>query len=230
MALFSVSPSSSLLLVATASMALLSAPTRAATIENGATQAETPAKTAADGKEDSREDKVASAVAFATNLTEEATAALTNEEADAETQLADFQAVLTEGLAIDAIGKIMLGKSRKTMSEEQLARYENVFPGYITKQYAEQFQEIIGRPLSVVDAKAVGRKDVVVRTQFFRDDGNPLNVDWRVRSLKSGDRKAIDIIVGGVSIMLVKREEFSSFIAQNGVDQLIERLEQETAA
>ena len=52
-------------------------------------------------------------------------------------------------------------------------------------------------------------------------------VDWRVRTLKSGDRKAIDIIVQGVSIMLVKREEFSSFIASNSVDALLDRLESE---
>ena len=52
---------------------------------------------------------------------------------------------------------------------------------------------------------------------------------WRVRQLRSGERKAIDIIVQGVSIMLVKREEFSSFIATNGVDALLDRLEEEAA-
>jgi ABC-type transporter MlaC component len=48
--------------------------------------------------------------------------------------------------------------------------------------------------------------------------------------LNSGEQKAIDIIVSGVSIMLVKREEFSAFIAQNGVDALLDRLEQEATA
>lgn len=40
----------------------------------------------------------------------------------------------------------------------------------------------------------------------------------------------IDIIVSGVSIMLVKREEFAAYIKQNGVDSLLARLEKEAKA
>lgn len=172
---------------------------------------------------------VDAAIAFAKELTANATVALTSEKPEAE-QLADFQKVLADGMALDVIGKFMIGDARKTMSEDQLARYDAVFPDYLTKLYAEQFKDIVGKPLEVVEAKALGAKDVIVRTKFDRKDGGPIMVDWRVRELKSGDRKAIDIIVQGVSIMLVKREEFSSFIASNSVDALLERLESEAAA
>jgi ABC-type transporter MlaC component len=174
-------------------------------------------------------DPVAEATAFARDLTASATAALTKEGASEAERLDAFQAVLLDGLALDVIGRFALGDSRKTMTDEQTARYEAIFPDYITKQYAEQFQEIIGKELEVIDAKALGARDVVVRTQFARTEGAPINVDWRIRKLKSGDQKAIDIIVSGVSIMLVKREEFSGFISQNGVDALIDRLEAEAA-
>ena len=169
------------------------------------------------------------AVAFAKGLTDQATAALTSGKSEAE-QLADFQAVLGEGLALDVIGKFMIGDIRKSMTPEQLARYDAAFPPYLTKLYADQFADIVGRPLTVIDAKALGARDVIVRTQFTRSDGPPINVDWRIRKLKTGDQKAIDIIVSGVSIMLVKREEFSAFIAQNSVDALIERIEKEGKA
>jgi len=169
------------------------------------------------------------AVAFAKDLTDKATAALTSDKSEAE-QLADFQTVLGEGLALDVIGKFMIGDIRKSMSEEQIARYDAAFPPYLTRLYADQFADIVGRPLTVVDSKALGAKDVIVRTQFTRSDGPPINVDWRIRKLRTGDQKAIDIIVGGVSIMLVKREEFSAFISQNNVDVLIERIEKEGKA
>ncbi len=171
--------------------------------------------------------RIDGAVEFAKALTADATVALTDEEADEATQLANFQEVLSEGLALETIGKFMLGETRADMTDEQTARYNAVFPNYITKLYAEQFDEIVGKPLEVMDAREIGRRDVIVRTQFERTDDGPILVDWRVRELKSGERKAIDIIVQGVSIMLVKREEFSSFIAMNGVDALLERLEQE---
>jgi len=167
------------------------------------------------------------AIAFAEALTANATVALTNEAANEAQQLEDFRVVLGDGLALETISKFMLGESRKTMTGEQTARYEAVFPTYITKLYAEQFDEIVGKPLKVVDAKAIGARDVIVRTEFERVDASPIMVDWRIRKLRSGEHKAIDIIVSGVSIMLVKREEFSSFIASNGVDALLDRLEQE---
>jgi len=169
------------------------------------------------------------AVAFAKDLTDKATAALTSDKSEAE-QLTDFQTVLGEGLALDVIGKFMIGDIRKSMSEDQITRYDAAFPPYLTRLYADQFADIVGRPLTVIDSKALGAKDVIVRTQFTRSDGPPINVDWRIRKLRSGEQKAIDIIVGGVSIMLVKREEFSAFIAQNSVDALIERIEKEGKA
>ncbi len=177
---------------------------------------------------ETEESAVEGAVAFAKVLTADATTALTSDKSEAE-QLTDFQAVLADGMALDVIGKFMIGEARKTMSDDQLARYDAVFPDYLTKLYAEQFQDIVGKPLEVLEAKELGARDVIVRTQFDREEGSPIMVDWRVRQLRSGERKAIDIIVQGVSIMLVKREEFSSFIATNGVDALLDRLEEEAA-
>ena len=169
------------------------------------------------------------AVGFARDLTGKATAALTSTKSKAE-QLAEFQKVLGEGLALDVIGKFMIGDIRKSMTAEQLARYDAAFPPYLTRLYADQFADIVGRPLDVIDAKALGARDVIVRTRFTRADGPPINVDWRIRKLRTGEQKAIDIIVGGVSIMLVKREEFSAFIGQNSVDALIARIEKEGRA
>lgn len=175
------------------------------------------------------ENGVETAVAFAKTLTADATTALTDEAVSDTEKLENFQAILADGLALDTIGKFMIGDARKSMSDEQLSRYDAVFPQYITKLYAEQFEDIVGRPLMVVDAKPIGARDVIVRTEFERKDGAPITVDWRVRKLRSGDEKAIDIIVSGVSIMLVKREEFSAFIAGNSVDALLDRLEAEAA-
>ena len=168
------------------------------------------------------------AIAFAKSMTDQATVALTNPNASEAEKLEAFQQVLSESLALDVIGKFMLGETRKSMSEAQIARYDSLFPDYITRQYADQFADIVGKELKVMEAKALGSRDVIVRTQFPRAGGAPIMVDWRVRKLKDGSQKMIDIIVSGVSIMLVKREEFSAFIAQHGVDDLLDRLEEET--
>ena len=170
---------------------------------------------------------LASAVVFAEKLTADATEVLTDESASEAEKLENFRVVLADGMALDVIGRFMIGEARKTMTDDQTARYGKIFPQYITQLYAEQFQEIVGKPLEVIEAKAIGARDVIVRTQFDRKEGSPIMVDWRVRHLRSGERKAIDIIVSGVSIMLVKREEFSAFVAANGIDALLDRLSAE---
>ena len=201
--------------------ALIAAASAAAPVM--AQEAEAPAA-------ETQADPIDGAVDFAKALMNDATTALTSEETSDEEKLENFRGVLSDGLALETIGKFMLGESRKTMTDEQTARYEEVFPPYITKLYAEQFDEIVGKPLEVIDAKAIGTRDVIVRTQFERKDDAPIMVDWRVRKLRAGGHKAIDIIVSGVSIMLVKREEFSSFISTNGIDALLDRLEAEGTA
>jgi phospholipid transport system substrate-binding protein len=165
------------------------------------------------------------ATKFAKDMTAKATAALTEKSLTRAKQLEKFKVVLSNGLALDVIGKFVIGDARKTMTPAQVARYDAAFPNYITKQYAEQFDEIVGRPLEVKEAKALKTGDVIVRTQFTRASGNPILVDWRVKKLKDGKLRMVDIIVQGVSIMLVKREEFASFVKQNGVEALLTRLE-----
>ena len=167
------------------------------------------------------------ASSFARQMLKDATAALTKQGASEAQKIAAFQEVLKKSLALDVVGKFMLGESRKKMSAAQIARYDAAFPQYITRQYAEQFKDLVGRPMEVTEAKALNTKDTIVRAKIKRKDGSFINVDWRVRKLKDGSLKMIDIIVSGVSIMLVKREEFSAYIAKNGVDSLLARLEKE---
>ncbi len=169
---------------------------------------------------------VKAAVDFTRDLTDRANLAFTSTE-DEEQQILAFQSVLNEGLALDILGRFMLGESRNRLTPDQQARYDEVFPRYITRLYADQFKDIAGRHLTINDATPFGRRDVIVRTQFFKDDNSPVNVDWRARKFRDENHKMIDIIVSGVSIMTVKREEFSSFIEANGVDALIDRLESE---
>lgn len=164
---------------------------------------------------------------FARQMLSDATAALTKEGADEDARIAAFQEVLKKSLALDTVGRFMLGESRKKMSPEQIARYDAAFPQYITRQYAEQFKDLVGRPMEVTEARPLGAKDAIVRARIKRKDGSTIPVDWRVRKLNDGSQKMIDIIVSGVSIMLVKREEFSAFIAKNGIDRLISRIETE---
>ncbi|MEO1013565.1 MAG: ABC transporter substrate-binding protein [Pseudomonadota bacterium] len=170
----------------------------------------------------SAEDK---ATAFVRRLLDDAEAALTDEDRSDAARLAAFQDVLREGLALDALSKFIVSRSvYDAMTDAQRTRYDRAFPDYITRQYAEQFDGILGNPLEVTETKPF-RKDIFVRTRFVRSEGAPLNVDWRTRSFSNGPLKLIDIVVNGASIMSVKRSEFASFVETRGVDALLDEIE-----
>ncbi len=185
------------------------------------------AQSSSDVDHDQPNTAINEAIEFTKDLTDRANNAFISTTNESQ-QLINFQNVLSEGLALDILGRFMLGSHRNTLTPEQETRYNTIFPDYITRLYAEQFKDIAGKNLEIINAAPFRRGDVFVRTQFFRDNGEAVNVDWRARKLRNGTHRMIDIIVSGVSIMTVKREEFSSFISNNGVEALITRLEDES--
>ncbi|WDI30915.1 ABC transporter substrate-binding protein [Hyphococcus flavus] len=196
-----------------------------------AASAVTPA-VAQEGAAPAAEEEVSaidSATDFARSLIDEASQTLTNESLSEEDRLQTFRTFLGEKMDLDFISRIVLAKRyRSEMTEEQNQRYDAAFPAYMTRIYADQFDQIFGKPYSVVDSKPASRGDVFVATDFEVGDRRTLNVVWRIRN-SDGENKIVDIIVQGGSIITLKREEFSSFVAANGVDALIETLEGEAA-
>ncbi|MEM9169213.1 MAG: ABC transporter substrate-binding protein [Pseudomonadota bacterium] len=188
-----------------------------------AAQAPGEAAEGADAPE-TADDLVDAAVTFAKTLTDEATAALTSEEGTEEDRLTAFQDILKDGMALDYIARRMIGEARNDMTDAQKTRYKAVFPDYITRQYAEQFADIVGQPLEFSDAKE-RRGFVAVRMTVNRRDGRPIPVSWVIRRDRSEALKIYDITVNSVSIMLVKSDEFAAFIQANGIDALLDRLE-----
>ncbi|MBI1393007.1 MAG: hypothetical protein GC152_09735 [Alphaproteobacteria bacterium] len=179
-----------------------------------------------DGSTDAAESaSAARATAFVQELLANAEAALTEEDATDAARLDAFQTVLRDGLALDLLSRFVV--SRKVyadMTDDQRSRYDKAFPDYISRQYAEQFDGILGRPLEVTGT--VSRNaDVYVRTEFKREEGSPLKVDWRTRARSEDRLEIVDIIVNSASIMSVKRAEFTSFVAANGVDALLVEIE-----
>ncbi len=127
-------------------------------------------------------DQVAAA-RFLQSLANQAFEILNDETMDSEARHEAFRTVLGEGLAIDIIGRVMLGRHRTSITPEQLATYQAVFPDYITSLYAAQLATIAQKPLEVIQTAPYERNpnDVLVRTRLERMSGEPILIDWRIR-------------------------------------------------
>ena len=143
-----------------------------------------------------------------------------------------FRELLREGFAVDTIGQFVLGKYRRTAQKETVIEFIDVFEEYIVSLYAKQFSRYSGETFNVEKVSDTSRAgDSIVMTKIVPSGGaEPLRVDFQVRNLGS-TFKILDVRVEGVSMVLAQREEFTSYIAQNGgrVESLTDALRQRIA-
>ena len=65
---------------------------------------------------------------------------------------------------------------------------------------------------------------MMVATRFKRRNGRDLPVVWRLRDFRGRGARVIDIMVGGTSFLLLKREEFGAMIDKGGPEEILEYL------
>ena len=65
------------------------------------------------------------------------------------------------------------------------------------------------------------RGDVLVSARIPRDEERNLPVKWRIRAFEERGHRVIDVMVGGVSFLVLKREEFGAILETGGADALL---------
>jgi len=156
---------------------------------------------------------------FVSRLGEQTITYLKDREASRQMREERLRGLLRDGFAVEAIGRFVLGKFRRTATPETVAEFIAVFEDYIVGTYASQFSRYSGERFEVKKVlQTTGARDVMVMTHITgKNSPEPLRVDFQVRRQK--DRhKIVDIRVEGVSMVLAQRDEFTTFIGNNGGD------------
>jgi len=136
-----------------------------------------------------------------------------------------LNAIWLEAFDVDGIGRAVLGKNWKKATDEQRKAYMELFPKYVAKLYAIQFSDYSGETFVVKGSKATSDGATIVNAEIDRPNGEPIKLDFIVQSGGQG-LKVRDVKVEGVSLLVTKRSEFDSVVAQKGIDGLIQALRQ----
>lgn len=164
------------------------------------------------------------AAAFVKNLVAEAVKVLqipAERKADRES---GFQQLLLSFFDLPLITRLVVGRYWRKANEEQKQAFTIVFEQHIVKVYTSQLGVYRDEKVEVRNVAARTDKDTIVSTEVMREADPPLRIDWLVRE-RDGDYRIIDLAAEGVSMMTTKRSEFSSVIARDGMDGLIQQLE-----
>jgi len=127
-------------------------------------------------------------------------------------------------------GYLVLGKHWRSASDEQRTRFIDVFYKFLLRSYAKGILEFDQQSIRFFPPRGEqDEKRVIVKTEMKLEDGTEIPVNYSMRNSKDGWR-VYDVRIEGVSYIQNYRNQFNAEISANGIDSVIDRLADETAA
>jgi len=131
-------------------------------------------------------------------------------------------------LDFESMTKLSIGKHWKKASAPQQEQLIQEFRQFLLNTYSSAIQEYKSGDISFDKYKASKRDDrAVVRSKFTRSGSADVPVVYKLR--EKGGWKIYDIEVGQLSLVTNYRSSFSSEIARNGIEGLIDLLKSRNA-
>jgi len=147
-----------------------------------------------------------------------------------EALLKTIDGIVLPHFDIDYASLLVLGQNARTATVEQRARFAKAMYNSITHRYAEGLLKYTEGRVRVLPFQGeLNEKRTLVRTQVVLDDGKVVPVDYAFRKTASGEWKAYDVIIEGISYVTNYRNQVAAEIAKSSLDDLTTRLENQGA-
>ena len=130
-----------------------------------------------------------------------------------------LKTIAKETVDIRGIGFYSLGKYRKNISDQKKEEYLEIFSKYFLKTFSSRLAEYTDPRIRVDSQKKLSDKYTMVSSTLLATDDKPeIKIDWRVVTKDPDNPLIIDVIIEGVSLAKVQKEEFNSIIQSNDGD------------
>ena len=164
------------------------------------------------------EDQEQAALAVAGALVHGAHEAMTAPDLDEAARFARLTEVVAGAFAFDIWERFLVGD--RGLTPAQLEEFRNLLPGFLARLYADRFGKGLDASPEISGTRAV-RRDVMVAAVIPRAGNKSLPVEYRIRAFGERGPLVIDVMVGGISFLVLKREEFKALIDSRGVEGLL---------
>lgn len=127
--------------------------------------------------------------------------------------------------------RLVVGLPWRHLTTAQQEELIGAFSAFSVATYASEFKEYSGERFVVDPAPtALPGGDVIVHTKLFPVDGDPVQLDYLMRS-SPGRWQIIDVyLTGTISQLAARRSEFSAVLRQGGAAALVKLLKEKTVA
>lgn len=146
----------------------------------------------------------------------------------------EFQVVMDEFANIDAVARFTIGKYARRFTDEEMQRFTTSFRAYALAVYEFYFNAFKGKEVDVTGSIDRNANDSIVDTTIIREDGEPMNVRWRVLN-RRGEYQVVDVALrrdGNLIWLAIEQQaQFLSILdkSNGSVDALIAKIDSMTA-
>ncbi|HEY9110576.1 MAG TPA: ABC transporter substrate-binding protein [Rhodanobacteraceae bacterium] len=131
---------------------------------------------------------------------------------------------------MDYASLLVLGRHAREATPAQRVAFARAFYDALTQRYAEGLVAYTRGSVKVLPAQGpLDQRRTIVRTQVLLTSGKNLSVDYAFRKTSSGEWKAYDVIIEGISYITNYRNQVDAEIKKEGIDGLIKRLQNQGA-
>jgi phospholipid transport system substrate-binding protein len=165
---------------------------------------------------------------FVQSVTNEASLILTK-NFTREQKIEKLKSIAEKTVDFRGIGYYSLGAHRKNLSDDKKKEYFNIFEKYFLKSFSSRLAEYTDPKIRVDSQKKLNEKYTMVSSVLLATAKRPeVKIDWRVVTKNPDNPLIIDVIIEGVSLAKVQREEFNSIIQNNdnNIDALLNNLKE----
>tara|TARA_B110000093_G_scaffold116118_1_gene124375 strand:+ start:310 stop:900 length:591 start_codon:yes stop_codon:yes gene_type:complete len=142
-----------------------------------------------------------------------------NNKFSKEEKISKLKEIASQTVDIKGIGSYTLGAYRKTISNDQMVKYEFLFEQYFLKSFASRLAEYSNPEIEVTSKKKLNQNYTMVSSVLVSTEQRPeVTIDWRIYTKNPENLLIRDLIIEGLSLARTQKEEFSSIIQSNDGD------------
>lgn len=135
----------------------------------------------------------------------------------------NLNAFIRAKVPVDIVSRYALGIHWRRATPQQRTEYQKLFGDTVFPGLAEQILRYRDATYTITDNRPLQANDRMVTAAVTADNGTLLKIGWRIR-IDGCSATATDMIVDGVSLMVMKRQEFTSVISTEGMDGLLRKM------
>ena len=171
------------------------------------------------------------AIAFINEVTDETLSIINSSEFTKNQKKSNLSELLNKNADFETMGKVMLGKYARKLPDDMKEVYTDLIQKMLTKTIYDRLDNDEEEPdvtYGIVNdscrTKGSKNREFLVDGDVLKDDSRLASIRWWIIINKDQQYKVIDLTLAGVSLTLQKKDEFTSYLSNTSVSQLINNL------